>query len=110
MSKSFTAFSTLPTSTVSSWTISKRSFIEIGNKSTVEETKEDEGVTLAGCESHCGDGIEMVIASQNSARSVGNVKPGLIKKVDGKANAMMEMLDKVEREKEQLSPVMLYKP
>ena len=107
MSTNFSAFLTLPTSTVSLCMISRRSFIEIGNKSTVEETKEDEGVTLAGCESHCGDGIEMVIASQNSAGSVGNVKPGLIKKVDGKANAMMEKLDKVEREKEH---VMLYKP
>ena len=99
MSKSFTSFSTLPTSTVSSWTISRRSFIEIGNKSSVEETKEDEGVTLAGCESHCGDGIEMVMAKQNSAGSNGNVKPGLIKTVDGKANAM-EKLDKAQREKE----------
>ena len=104
MSTNFTAFLTLPTSTVSLWTISRRSFIDIGNKSTVEETKEDEGVTLAGF----GDGIEIVIASQNFAGSVGNVKPGLIKKVDGKANAM-ERLDKAQREKEQPSHVMLKK-
>ena len=104
MSKSFTAFSTLPTSTISLWTINRRSFIEIRTKSTFEETKENERVTVAGF----NDGIEMVIASQNSAGSVGNVKPGLIKKVDGKANAM-ERLDKAQREKEQPSHVMLKK-